>query len=131
MVKNLLARTALPVALVTFVIGCGGGRTLLLDQRRNEAPALRAECAALGVANDQTAQADKLMGAGEKLRTEGKNAEALLLLDHAVALYRLELLKHQNAAASKEKAELEEALEAARGRLQTYEKVLTQLRSEG
>jgi hypothetical protein len=123
-------KAPLLIALVTFVIGCGGGRSLLLDQRRTEAPALEKQCAALGIDNEKTGQAKELSSMGTKLVAEGNSSEALLLFDHAVAIYRLELVKHQFAAATARKAELEAEIEGARNRVQTYEQVLNQLQSE-
>jgi hypothetical protein len=127
---NRLASIATAVTALTLLAGCGGGRMLLLDQRLSEAPALRAECRAVGLESALLARAANLTKAANTLMKEGKTADALPLLDHAVAIYRLELLKHRHAALLDQKADLRSQISQANGRLETYSSVLNQLKSE-
>lgn len=127
-----LAVRLLPAVLFAGLVlaGCRGGRTLLLDQRLAEAPALKAECVRLGLESDLITRAANLTTAADRLLVEGKREEAVPMLDHAVAIYQLELLKHQLSTVRDNKADIEAQIGLARGKLQTYERVLEQLKGE-
>ncbi|MBD3241230.1 MAG: hypothetical protein GF331_11640 [Chitinivibrionales bacterium] len=123
---SVAAAAALGAALL---LGCGGGRPLLLNQRSSEVPALRADCKAKGISSPATARADSLATAAQSLMAKGKQSEALDLLDEAMALYRLSLARYQLERERREADSLSVRLGASREMLATYQEILQELKT--
>ncbi|RMH73727.1 MAG: hypothetical protein D6675_01960 [Gemmatimonadetes bacterium] len=126
-------RHILLLMICTSFSGCGGinvPEQQLYLTLRHQAEVLQQSCAEQGVITSDVAEADALLAQAHALIQTGKNQETRKLLDRAVLLYRLALLKRDFDESEYDLDQQRRALKTIEEQLSLYKEILKQVEAE-
>lgn len=117
--------------LVAFAFAaCGSNQALLAARLRTEAEELQAACRRTALSTPETKQADEHLAAAARNEKDGEAGIARREADLAVVLYRLALIRRDEAQAQSSVDALKASLAKDRDQLQTYQQVLEEVKNK-
>ena len=127
----MMRRTGLPliILLLLLLTACAAQFPFMASATLSEATDLKTLCGQQKLDAMEIRAADSLYTLGSGLVAKGKNEPAYLLLDRAIACYRIALTKSIIAIKEKEIARQEQALAKTREDVSAYQQVLKELKT--
>ena len=118
------------LAAIILFISCSTQYPMLSTRSQTEAQGLKQACAGLNLSSPETTRADSLYTAGNALLGKKNYKPAYHLIDKAVVLYNVALLRHEYEKSNGEIAQLRESLEKAENELSSYRDILRKIKNQ-
>jgi hypothetical protein len=124
-----IIKYVLALSVAGLILGCAANKPLLTEQMIIDVSVLKDQVKQSRVTFPEAVKGDSLYDVAEQLRKGGKERMAYHYFDYAMILYRLALVKKQLVETAEKTQDLENSLNAATIKLDSYEKAINELKA--